>query len=273
MTALANQIGFQLLVATVFLAVGAILASIFLARSHGKSPRLHRLVWALVLVQGVMVFQVPITIRSIKMPLNPQSNSAVTSDNQAPHLESASSLAGASGVHSFPNREMPTYRFNSIVLLVGVWVAGAVLIMVMWGVRYMVFIRNLPCSLCDVAQWNEEWEEVFCGHERIDPNEFLLEVRCEENDCRHTHGFEPLVKLHPTRLRIVILAVDEERDVAIVDDGANVRIAEGLPFELHHPRVPIRVDPNDDPLLLHQRCGRNELDVFAPDDRPDVGAA
>jgi beta-lactamase regulating signal transducer with metallopeptidase domain len=147
--------------ASAFLAVAAVIAWSILHALRCQSPFVHRTVWCLVLAQSLLIFQFPIGIpwkseRSIASAFGENDvtvglpdSTDVTADNQA---TSADLLAG-----EIPQWTVRKY-WPSIVFLV--WSAGVLAILGRWSMRYVWFVRNLPCRKCENDSWNQEWEIV-----------------------------------------------------------------------------------------------------------------
>ena len=147
--------------ASAFLAVAAVIAWSILHALRCQSPFVHRTVWCLVLAQSLLIFQFPIAIpwkteRSIASALgetNITRESSVLMDVAAPNqANSAELLAG-----EIPQWTVMTY-WPSIVFLV--WSAGVLAILGRWSMRYVWFVRNLPCRKCENDSWNQEWDAV-----------------------------------------------------------------------------------------------------------------
>ncbi len=59
----------NLLRTTAFLSVTAIVVGVVLKLSRCQSPRVHRVAWCLVLVQGLLFVRVPWSIHSTRQPM------------------------------------------------------------------------------------------------------------------------------------------------------------------------------------------------------------
>jgi beta-lactamase regulating signal transducer with metallopeptidase domain len=147
--------------ASIFLAVTAVLALVMLNVLRCSSPLIHRLTWCMVLLQGILVFQLPIQIpwnetpvfnavignseiAAIKVPL-----STLAADSNAP-LIIASANSASTGVSQSD--------WASLLLLV--WVGGIVFILGRWIRDYAVFIRAIESHVCDREDWCNEWKAI-----------------------------------------------------------------------------------------------------------------
>jgi beta-lactamase regulating signal transducer with metallopeptidase domain len=147
--------------ASAFLAVAAVIAWSILHALRCQSPFVHRTVWCLVLAQSLLIIQLPIAIpwkteRSIA--------SALGENDVTVGLPDSTNVAADNQAYSadFLAVEIPPWTFitywPSIVFVV--WSAGVLAILGRWGMRYVWFVRNLPCRKCENDSWNQEWDAV-----------------------------------------------------------------------------------------------------------------
>jgi|694.fasta_scaffold24591_4 beta-lactamase regulating signal transducer with metallopeptidase domain len=147
--------------ASAFLAVAAVIAWSILHALRCQSPFVHRTVWCLVLAQSLLIFQFPIAIpwkteRSIASALgetNITRESSVLMDVAAPNQANSAELQAG----EIPQWTVMTY-WPSIVFVV--WFAGVLAILGRCSMRYVWFVRNLPCRKCENDSWNQEWDVV-----------------------------------------------------------------------------------------------------------------
>ncbi len=133
MNELASQLLFQLTLASAFLAVGALLATALLALLHCRLPRIHGLVWWIVLAQAVFVFQIPVAIpwnaAQVSKPLNASGSTDVQVLGLGAALGDATNTASSTAVVAGSTES------HWAELLLFVWVGGLVWLLTSWAFR------------------------------------------------------------------------------------------------------------------------------------------
>jgi len=166
MNELAIQILFRIGVASVFLTLSGIVAAVLLAGFRCKSPAIHRAAWSLVLLQGVLFVQVPISIPWYAQSTRDahahrgaiQSPTVLSAMDGGESRVQSSVVTPTAGVARF---EESAIARNWAVLLLAVWAGGALCLLGRWVMRYIEFIRNSTCAKCDTESWCKEWEEII----------------------------------------------------------------------------------------------------------------
>ena len=157
-------IGFlmALLRTTVSLLVAALVVEFVLRWVRPVSPRIHRVVWLLVLVQGWFWWQLPLRI-PYAAPTHPQAVAAEmaeakpVADEPLAVPELPKETVGAALPSSTPSRAL---RVDVTNLLLGTWVVGMLGLAGagLWG--YFRFLGQLFATGSAEPEWTQQWDEL-----------------------------------------------------------------------------------------------------------------
>lgn len=175
MTGLGDEILWPLLRATVLLAVSAVLVQGLIWWLRPASPTIQRAGWFLVLVQGVVVFHLPVRLAWMEarppqppasaaadfssipdeappdVALPPPATEPPATDGPAVELSRATALAE-------PGESLPWALLATIV-----WLAGVVCLPLWAGVAYVRFLWRLRFARPAPESWVREWQTLLAA--------------------------------------------------------------------------------------------------------------
>jgi beta-lactamase regulating signal transducer with metallopeptidase domain len=182
MTDFCTTLAMSLLRTTAFLAAAAIVVGLLLKLTRCQSPRVHRVAWCAVILQGLLFARIPWAIhwmpqpQSFAMqtgnsqPLEEPITSPIGPDNEFSPMISEDTVATA----PLPiAEEQPSstdifgfLRRDWSLLAVVLWLCGIIVIAGTWLFRYVRFIRNLPDGESVPDDWQQEFLSVLgdAGH-------------------------------------------------------------------------------------------------------------
>src|SRR5262245_12112720 len=147
--------------ATVALSLSAGITQGLLAWFKPQSPRLRRIVWMLVLLQGIILLRIPVAIPWY----------AHDTDSTLPSIVSAvpsaaqDIIAAKSSAHPAPaivqNSNGP-FDWRSIVC--GVWLAGCAVTLTSWILVYVRVSRRVARSQEPSQHWTSQWQGLLDQH-------------------------------------------------------------------------------------------------------------
>ncbi len=188
MNDLAIQILSRLGIASGFLAASGIVAVALLTGFRCRSPFVHRATWCLVLAQGVLVFQMPISV-----PWHNESVREHAADNvvtfYSAHL--AETMPASPVDLSASADSIQDWNWAAILLVA--WTFGILFILGRWAIGYVQLIRNVASEECDLKEWSREWTEVAKDRSITTPPPLHI-----------SRTIGPLLCLWPTGYRIVV---------------------------------------------------------------------
>lgn len=130
--------------------VAALAATIVLQAWGGVSPATHRLTWALVLLQGCILFPATLKITAPE-PRIPTAIRQVTG-------ESLPKAGRRDSTRPTTSQHLPTLSWHKAVA--AGWVGGGVLLLLCFVRQYRNLIHQIPCGTTpNRAEWLEEWED------------------------------------------------------------------------------------------------------------------
>lgn len=160
-----------LLRTTLFLSVATGFAMVLLAACRCRSPSLHRLVWCLVLFQGVLFVQLPVpvawgptlsgaTARARGLPA--ADDSMALSAGTPGMADAAGPAVAAADVRQAARTDAAADPHGPWAMaLVLVWLVGIVVIPGVWTFGYIRFVRALPVGLPAPDEWEQQWAELL----------------------------------------------------------------------------------------------------------------
>jgi beta-lactamase regulating signal transducer with metallopeptidase domain len=167
----------NLLRTTAYLAASAILVGVLLKISRCQSPRVHRLAWCLVLLQGLLLVRIPWSVAWLPRPapvvsrienlprldepsILPIEPLAMFS---APPNEDAMSVAPRPVAPELPSRPsvIAGLRSHWPILAVLFWLAGMVAVESVWIFRYVRFLQIVPAGEQGEIPWQQEFASVL----------------------------------------------------------------------------------------------------------------
>ena len=172
---LAYQFLGRFLIASVFLAVSAIAVSIVLKAFRVQSSRLTAVAWSAVLLQGILLFHLPIQIPWQFQSINTEVADAITeqkivlANQNVSRLETES--AELANTDEFLEAPAPPETLAPDVqestawpqALIYVWAIGVCYLLCKRLLAYSELVRHSNFERCDIDEWNAEWHEVLSG--------------------------------------------------------------------------------------------------------------
>ena len=207
-----------LLRTTVLLGGAAIAVRLVLKFGRPASPAMHRVVWLLVLLTGWFWWRVPVTIPCRETAVVKQVPSAVRAVAKQltgqPSVDGDQELAG----EQIPSASSPqpwqlpadpgpvaVVRANWPVAILGVWLSGMFVVVMVWIVRYLASVRQLRAAGPADEAWTRQWDD-WCRLHGI----------WQAIPLRVTRHVGPLLCRTPRRLPVgragrVVAATDADR--------------------------------------------------------------
>src|SRR5262245_5655900 len=146
--------------ATLALSLSAGIAQGLLAWFKPQSPRLRRIIWMLVLLQGIILLRIPIAIPWYA----PDTDSTLPSIVSAVPSAAPDIIAAKSSAHPAPaivqNSNSP-FDWRSIVC--GIWLAGCAVTLTSWVLVYVRVSRRVARSQEPSQEWASQWQELLDG--------------------------------------------------------------------------------------------------------------
>ena len=208
MTELAIQILSRLAVASLFLFVTGVGAIVVLRAFRCRSPFAHTAAWCLVLAQGILVFQFPISFACYALPVTAEPVAETTrAQPPLPHAriterdipgvtsQRLPSVMVWSGAPSENGQQRSSWKWPVGALLV--WLAGVLYFAATWGVTYARFIRNTPCAECDLDEWNQEWRTILQATGISQPIQLCVSRSVGPALCRWPTEYRIVVPFEP----------------------------------------------------------------------------
>ncbi len=190
--------------ASVFLSGAAILAQVALRLLRVKSSGAHAATWWVVLLQGLLMFQVTLTVpwyeasapvvlaRSVPVSATPVPLASDSPVDPVPQT--------ASAVSEPAPMVRATEKTGAIpwpILIGALWLGGMVFVLVRSIWRYVAFLRACRSRPCDRRDWTEEWNAVMEEAGVSKPIPIHLGFGVGPALCRHPSGYRLVV---PVRL-------------------------------------------------------------------------
>jgi len=180
MTGLGDEILWPLLRATALLAVSAVLVQGLIWWLRPTSPRIQRAGWFLVLLQGVVLFHLPVRLAWVETrPPQPPATTgadfsgipdeappAVALPPPSPATEPPATDLPAVGLSQPTPPAEPAESFPWASLAVIVWLAGVVCLPLRAALAYVRFLWRLRSSRPAPESWVREWQTLLTA-ERI----------------------------------------------------------------------------------------------------------
>ena len=158
---------------TLFLAIAAIVVRLLLSALRSSSPRVHRVAWCLVLLQGWLLLRLSVTIPYYEAP-TPQLVRGLSQADREPgrsgkpktengltyvadETRYATMAVGERSARVSPNSTYPT-------ILALCWLGGMGLLAVWSLIGYVRFVRRLPPGQPAQASWTSQWEALLAEH-------------------------------------------------------------------------------------------------------------
>jgi beta-lactamase regulating signal transducer with metallopeptidase domain len=194
-----------LLRTTLFLSVAAIFMRLLLKFGRPASPWVHRMAWVLVLLPGWFWWRLPVTvpyrepIAAVHVPATVKATMTATLLEVAGVWEATRDIGILSEepVAVAPvaaNREIAAVRWPSAIC--GIWLAGMCVLVVIWSVSYLRFLRCLHAAGPAEEAWVRQWQEL-CAQRRV-----LAHI-----PLRVMESFGPLLCCTPRGHMLVVPAV------------------------------------------------------------------
>lgn len=232
MTSYADQVILVLIRTTAALSVGAGIAWLLLKILRVRSPRTHRLVWLVVLIQGWLFWRITLPILPAKPPevaSSPTRTTAVSGNNapahhRVSHNNSENGLRPAV-IPNQPSDDVERFAVagsdgaadgtasESIPLAVvplGMWCVGIILLVLRFALRYVHFVRELRLATPAPREWRVEWDSILKAA-KIKDDIPLLMHSSGPLLCRMPRSYRLLVpselwgSLTPSRRRLILL--------------------------------------------------------------------
>ncbi len=195
MNDLSLQILSRLSVASTFLMVSGIAAVVVLKASQCRSPAIHRIMWCLVLVQGVLVFEMPVSIPwQSETARNAHAVSPTQVDEPAAREglhTSETYIASTEVANGELGMKQQSWQWATFVLVC--WAGGVLFHLIRWAIGYVRFILTVSCEECDIEEWSREWTRILEAKDIRMP--LLLHV---------SHDVGPMLCRWPAGYRVVV---------------------------------------------------------------------
>ncbi len=167
----------NLLRTTAYLSAAAVLVGILLKIGRCQSPRVHRVAWCLVLLQGLLFVRIPWSIAWLPRPV-PAANRTENLPRldeplilpidprvkfSLPPNEDAISVAPRPVAPDQPSQPniIAGLRNHWPILVTLFWLGGVVTVAGVWIFRYVRFLRTVPSGKQGEAQWQQEFAAVL----------------------------------------------------------------------------------------------------------------
>ena len=197
----------NLLRTTAFLSVTAIVVGVVLKFSRCQSPRVHRVAWCLVLVQGLLFVRVPWSIHSTRQPMPLAVHAEMLPGNDEPlslpsdtGIEFGPAMPDATIAFTPPIAQPPMQLGNVGVVsrhwaewAVLAWFGGIVMFVGIWTCRYIRFLRTLPLGEPVSEMWQKEFIAALGMNDRKPPLELRITDDAGPLLCRRLGGYVLLV--------------------------------------------------------------------------------
>ena len=177
-------------VASVFLAITCVAALVLIRVLRCRAPFIHSAIWCVVLVQGVLVFQVPVSVQSPYRSL-PIRVSASGSE-PLPSSDADADPALDDRIVTSPSDGWQ-WRFSWPIYVLVAWIGGIAVILCRWAFAYFKLVQSVDGEVCDLKEWNREWDVIQRenGISKLIP--LFVSI-----------GVGPFLCWHPTGYRVVV---------------------------------------------------------------------
>ncbi len=171
-----NEILIRLATATLLLSVSAVLMQGLMLVLRPSSARVRQCAWFCVLIQGIVLFHLPVPVPWY----DPPPDDRIGSETQCVQQLSAESLSGTERIEeetavsasatsvvrttwpSQPSQVTPQHDWSMVV--VALWASGIVGLIIFSGLSYLFFLRQLAQGQPGPSAWAEELRELLQQH-------------------------------------------------------------------------------------------------------------